>query len=57
MDLPKENNVYKNVEYWNERFTKEENYDWCKKYDDFKHLLEGLIHKTDRILILGNTIP
>ena len=39
MDLPKENTSYKLKEHWDTRFSKEETFEWCKSYGDFKDLL------------------
>ena len=53
MDLPDSNVSYKIQEYWDERFSKEETFEWCKSYADFKHLLCENVQKSDRILMLG----
>ena len=53
MDLPKENTSYKLKEYWDTRFSKEETFEWCKSYGDFKDLLCKHVRKSDRILMLG----
>ena len=53
MDLPARNDTYKLKEYWDERFTVEDNFEWCKSYDDFKHLMSKHVRKNDRILMLG----
>lgn len=53
MDLPKENTSYKLKEYWDTRFSKEETFEWCKSYCDFKDLLCKHVGKSDRILMLG----
>jgi len=53
MDLPPLNESYKDLNYWNERYKNEEDYDWFKTYKDFVHLLEGHVSKSDWILMLG----
>ncbi|EDO44209.1 predicted protein [Nematostella vectensis] len=53
MDLPKNNSSYKDKEYWNNRFAKEDTFEWCKSYKEFRHLLRGHVRTCDRILILG----
>ncbi len=53
MDLPDRNEAYKLKEYWDERFTVEDNFEWCKSYSDFKHLMIQHVKKNDRILMLG----
>jgi len=53
MDLPDKNVSYKLQEYWDKRFTKEDNFEWCKSYGDFKDLMHKHVQKSDRILMLG----
>lgn len=53
MDLPNKNAAYKLQDYWDERYTKEENFEWCKSYDDFKGLMHEHVRNSDRILMLG----
>lgn len=53
MDLPDKNATYKLQEYWDKRYTKEDNFEWCKSYDDFKELIHEHVRKGDRILMLG----
>ncbi|XP_048587598.1 EEF1A lysine methyltransferase 4 isoform X2 [Nematostella vectensis] len=53
MDLPKDNSSYKDKEYWNNRFAKEDTFEWCKSYKEFRHLLRGHVRTCDRVLILG----
>ncbi|XP_071454716.1 EEF1A lysine methyltransferase 4-like [Hetaerina americana] len=54
MDLiPSSNASYKDVNYWNERYSKEESYDWFKSYESFKHLIKDCVSSSDRILMLG----
>nr|XP_019954471.1 PREDICTED: endothelin-converting enzyme 2-like [Paralichthys olivaceus]XP_019954479.1 PREDICTED: endothelin-converting enzyme 2-like [Paralichthys olivaceus] len=54
MDLvPDDNSQYKDVDYWDERYKKEQCYDWLGDFSKIKHLLETHIKKDDSILILG----
>lgn len=53
MNLPDSNSSYKIKEYWDERFSKEDSFEWCKGYSDFKDLLYKHVRKVDRILMLG----
>ena len=53
MDLPDKNVNYKLKEYWDKRYTKEDNFEWCKGYDDFKQFIHEHARKCDRILMLG----
>lgn len=53
MDLPDKNATYKLKEYWDERYSKEDSFEWCKSYGDFKQLLTENINKSDKILMLG----
>lgn len=53
MDLPDKNASYKLQEYWDRRYTKEDNFEWCKSYDDFKELIHKHVKTGDRILMLG----
>ena len=53
MDLPDKNATYKLQDYWDERYTKEESFEWCKSYDDFKGLMHKHVRNSDRILMLG----
>lgn len=53
MDLPERNETYKLQEYWDKRYTKENNFEWCKRYGDFKDLMHRHVRKSDRILMLG----
>ena len=49
-----DNSVFKLKSYWDERFQKEEQYDWLVKYDELEQYLSA--HLTDRnarILVLG----
>ena len=53
MPIPESNKVYNTQEYWNDRFTTEDHYEWCKDYSHFKNLIVPIVNKKDRILILG----
>ncbi|XP_067048896.1 EEF1A lysine methyltransferase 4-like [Acropora muricata] len=53
MNLPDSNSSYKIKEYWDERFSEEDSFEWCKGYSDFKDLLYKHVRKVDRILMLG----
>ena len=53
LELPDDNATYKEQEYWEERFEKEESYDWLCDYAQFRHLLLPLLKPDSRILILG----
>lgn len=48
------NELYGTVEYWNERYSTEESFDWFKDYSQIRELLVELIpNKDSRILMLG----
>ena len=47
------NSLYAKKEYWDERFTTEESYDWLLKYEDVRSLLVPHLKASDRILIVG----
>ncbi|KAL5536865.1 hypothetical protein ACEPAF_688 [Sanghuangporus sanghuang] len=55
--LPKSNEEYGTLEYWNERYRKEANgttFDWFKSYSDISHIVrEAIPDKASKILILG----
>ena len=51
--LPESNCDYNKVDYWNCRYENEDSFDWCKKYADFKHLLDKIIKPDDKILMIG----
>ncbi|XP_037042449.1 EEF1A lysine methyltransferase 4-like isoform X2 [Bradysia coprophila] len=52
--IPVENSDYHSVNYWNQRFAQEENYEWCGGYSTFQTLFNQYVPKTDSILIVGN---
>jgi len=49
----KDNEQYASVDYWNERYANEEEYDWLGDYDAFKALIHKHVAKSDRILMVG----
>lgn len=51
--LPDDNKRYKEVDYWNERYTTERSYDWLGGFPKFQHLMEQHVEKGDSILMLG----
>jgi SAM-dependent methyltransferase len=51
--LSVDNTVFKDQNYWEERFTEEEEYDWLLSYDQLKTQLSSLLKLDDRILIIG----
>lgn len=53
MEIPQDNSVYKQQEYWNERFDAEEQYDWLVDYSKIQSIIRQEIKTTDRILIVG----
>ena len=56
MEIPQNNEDYRKLEYWDERYKEEESYDWFTGYDSFRHLLVQDVNKSDRILHLGNAV-
>ena len=51
--VPDDNCRYKDVDYWDERYKTESNYDWLGSFFKFQHLMEEHVKKEDSILILG----
>ncbi|KAJ6402779.1 hypothetical protein OIU84_014809 [Salix udensis] len=45
--------AYQDPHYWNERFSKEEHYEWFKDYSHFRHLIQAHIPPTSSVLELG----
>ncbi|KAL2927506.1 EEF1A lysine methyltransferase 4 [Bienertia sinuspersici] len=45
--------TYLDPQYWNERFAKEEHYEWLKDYSHFRHLILEHIHPNSSVLELG----
>lgn len=50
---PKETASYKTREYWDDRFEKEEVYDWVAEWDHYGPTLVEHLDVHDRILVLG----
>ncbi|XP_050231175.1 uncharacterized protein LOC126680163 [Mercurialis annua] len=44
---------YLDPNYWNERFSKEEHYEWFKDYSHFQHLIQTHISPNSSVLELG----
>ena len=51
--LPETNVQYLQGDYWNNRFQNEQQYDWFKDFNEFKHLCVKHLRPDDSILILG----
>nr|AGV54743.1 endothelin-converting enzyme 2-like protein [Phaseolus vulgaris] len=45
--------AYLNPSYWDERFTKEEQYEWFKDYSHFRHLIQPHLTPHSAVLELG----
>lgn len=54
--IPVENSDYHSINYWNQRFAQEENYEWCGGYINFQMLFNQYVPRTDSILIVGKLI-
>ncbi|KAK3814152.1 MAG: S-adenosyl-L-methionine-dependent methyltransferase [Benniella sp.] len=53
-EVPDDPTAYRRREYWEERYSQEESFDWFKTYADLKPLLNEHIKSKDaRILMLG----
>lgn len=52
--MPEKNTDYSTLAYWNDRYSGEESFEWCKSYSDFRELIRKEVQPTDRILMLGN---
>lgn len=48
-----DNSMYKSKEYWNERFQKEDSYDWLLTYQQIKSSISQYIQSNQRILVIG----
>ncbi|OAY68235.1 Non-symbiotic hemoglobin 1 [Ananas comosus] len=46
--------AYLDPRYWDERFSSEEHYEWCKDYSHFRHLLRPLLSPSLSVLELGS---
>lgn len=53
IEIKSENEQYASVDYWNERYTKEEMYDWLGDYNVFKDLINKYVEKSAKILMVG----
>lgn len=50
---PSSNADYSRKDYWDQRYLIEDEYEWCKGFEDFRQLIEKYVNRSDRILILG----
>eukprot|EP01029_Cantina_marsupialis_P000753 TRINITY_DN10557_c0_g1_i1.p1 TRINITY_DN10557_c0_g1~~TRINITY_DN10557_c0_g1_i1.p1 ORF type:complete len:213 (+),score=44.56 TRINITY_DN10557_c0_g1_i1:25-639(+) len=50
---PEDNRQYKTKEYWNQRFEKEENFEWLVTFKDVKDQIDELVPKESNTLIVG----
>jgi len=53
METPEDNKDYLRTDYWDERYRREENYDWLLTYQALSPVLTPLLLPTQRILVLG----
>lgn len=56
MELPERNADYGRAEYWDQRYSREEQYDWLGDYKHFGRALDTILqkhHQSDSILHLG----
>lgn len=51
--IPRSNETYKLKEYWNERFTEEEHYEWLESFESLRKHLTVLLKLDDKILVIG----
>ncbi|KAL8143529.1 hypothetical protein V2J09_016561 [Rumex salicifolius] len=51
--LPDSALAYRDPHYWDQRFSKEEHYEWFKDYSHFRHLLLHNINSNSSVLELG----
>ncbi|OAE23903.1 hypothetical protein AXG93_1217s1150 [Marchantia polymorpha subsp. ruderalis] len=51
--LPSHTALYLEPTYWNDRFAREEHYEWFKDYSHFRHLILANVKPTDRVLEVG----
>ena len=49
----RENEQYASVDYWNNRYTNESEYDWLGDYEVFKDLIHKHVKKDEKILMVG----
>ncbi|KAK8482383.1 hypothetical protein V6N12_073057 [Hibiscus sabdariffa] len=52
-DPPKSVSAYLDPNYWNQRFSNEEHYEWLKDYSHFRHLIQAQIKPNSSVLELG----
>eukprot|EP00246_Nothoceros_aenigmaticus_P007419 TRINITY_DN2119_c0_g1_i1.p1 TRINITY_DN2119_c0_g1~~TRINITY_DN2119_c0_g1_i1.p1 ORF type:complete len:156 (-),score=18.93 TRINITY_DN2119_c0_g1_i1:1104-1517(-) len=52
-ELPADVSAYLLPSYWDDRFSKEDHYEWCKDYSQFQHLILKHIRLSDRVLEVG----
>ncbi|GMY05626.1 EEF1A lysine methyltransferase 4 isoform X2 [Fagus crenata] len=45
--------AYLDPQYWDERFSNEEHYEWFKDYSHFRHLIQAHIKPNSSVLELG----
>lgn len=50
---PGDTKEYLSPQYWDARFEKEDTYEWCKDYCEFRHLVAPELRPSDGILELG----
>jgi len=51
--IPEHNFSYSSKEYWDERFSEEDEYEWLMSFDDVKDQIMPYFNKQNRILIIG----
>jgi len=51
--LPAHNSTYASAAYWEDRFQEEQEYEWFKGYASFNQLIEALVPRSSRVLVLG----
>ncbi|KAK0583523.1 hypothetical protein LWI29_037810 [Acer saccharum] len=50
---PSSTSAYRDPQYWDERFSNEEHYEWLKDYSHFRHLIQAHIKPGSSVLELG----
>ena len=53
IEIKENNEQYASVDYWNERYTNEVEYDWLGDYNIFKELIHRHVSKSEKILMVG----
>ncbi len=51
--IPEETAAYLSKSYWDARFANEAEYEWCKSFDDFRHLLQPHFMPYNMVLEIG----